>query len=310
MDKITTTPIPAENFELQTISSVDNALIANQEVEVLLNSSTDTVEYYLYDQNEFLVVEDYNYVQWRTDSESTATNLEDTLKTVDLDPEADVLAELPSTGKYFAYYTFVRNKFLSSTNSRFYIDSISGDRKEVTVKTNNLSQEELTSLTEDFLIEINSSTYFQEFYLNFGGNKSIIGLDLRQVDNTLQIKLYLPLPADFQQKSNFWIQLRVADPVAYEINYTKVITPVDTSIPLKGPNLNIQRRKDASSSTEYKNQAELNFTYLTGSKSQLNSLLQEKGVELNIDYTDYSNFVNFSSATQRLQNFYFKASIL
>lgn len=310
MDKIITTPIPAENFELQTISPADNTLIANQEVEVLLNTATDTVEYYLYDQNELLLTEDYNYVQWRTDSESTATNTENTLKTVDLDPEADVLAELPSTGKYFAYYTFVRNKFLSSTNSRFYIDSISGDRKEIVVKTNNLSQEELTSLTEDFLTEVNNSTYFEEFYLNFGENQSVIGLDLRQVGDTLQIKLYLPLPVDFQEKSNFWIQLRVADPVAYEVDYTKVIIPIDTTIQLKGPNLNVQRKKDASSSTEYKSQAELNFTYLTGSKSQLNSLLQEKGIELNIDYTDYSNFVNFSSATQRLENFYYKVKLI
>lgn len=310
MDSITSITVPVDNFEFQTFTSTDTNLIGNQEVEVVLNTNTDSVEYYLYDQNQQLLEEDYNFIGWQTNADSTATDLPDTLKNVNLDPEKDVLNSLPSTGKYYPFYTFVRNKFLSSTNSRFYIDSISGDRKELTIKTNNLTPEQLTSLTEEFLAEADSSEYFKEFYLNFGENQSIIGLDLRQEGDTLKIKLYLPLSGDFQTKSTFWIQFRVADPIAYEVDYLQILTPEDTTLKLRGPNLNIERKKDSPNSTEYKDKTQLDFTYSTGSRAQLSSLLQEKGIELNIDYTDYSNFVHFSSATQRLQNFYYKVQLI
>ena len=310
MDSITSITIPVDNFELQTFTSTDTNLIGNQEVEVVLNTNTDSVEYYLYDQNQQLLEEDYNFIGWQANADSTATDLPDTLKNVNLDPEKDVLNSLPSTGKYYPFYTFVRNKFLSSTNSRFYIDSISGDRKELTVKTNNLTPEQLTSLTEEFLAEVNSAQYFKEFYLNFGENQSIIGLDLRQEEDTLKIKLYLPLPTNFQTKSTFWIQFRVADPIAYEVDYLQILAPEDTTLKLRGPNLNIERKKDSPNSTEYKDKTQLDFTYSTGSRAQLSSLLQEKGIELNVDYTEYSNFVHFSSATQRLQNFYYKVQLI
>ena len=45
-------------------------------------------------------------------------------------------------------------------------------------------------------------------------------------------------------------------------------------------------------------------------KYQLNSILNEKGFEINIDYNDYSNFVFFSSAKTRLENFYYKVSLI
>ena len=44
-------------------------------------------------------------------------------------------------------------------------------------------------------------------------------------------------------------------------------------------------------------------TTLTSSKNQFNSLLEEKEIDINIDYTDYSEFVHFSSAKERVDNF-------
>ena len=38
--------------------------------------------------------------------------------------------------------------------------------------------------------------------------------------------------------------------------------------------------------------------------NQIESFLAEKSIEISIDYTDFSNFIHFSSAYQRLLNFY------
>ena len=42
----------------------------------------------------------------------------------------------------------------------------------------------------------------------------------------------------------------------------------------------------------------------------LNSLLAKTGIEINVDYSNYDNFIHFSSAQTRLENFYYKLSLL
>ena len=38
----------------------------------------------------------------------------------------------------------------------------------------------------------------------------------------------------------------------------------------------------------------------------MQGILEERGVKVNIDYSDFNNFVYFSSAEQRARNFYYK----
>ncbi len=49
---------------------------------------------------------------------------------------------------------------------------------------------------------------------------------------------------------------------------------------------------------------------ITSSYNQLQSLLNEKGLKININYEDFSEFVHFSSAKTRLENFYYKVSLI
>ena len=42
----------------------------------------------------------------------------------------------------------------------------------------------------------------------------------------------------------------------------------------------------------------------------LNSLLAKTGIEINVDYSNYDNFIHFSSAQTRLENFYYKLELL
>jgi hypothetical protein len=39
-------------------------------------------------------------------------------------------------------------------------------------------------------------------------------------------------------------------------------------------------------------------------------MLAQTGVEINVDYSDYNNFIHFSSAQTRLENFYYKLSLI
>ena len=73
--------------------------------------------------------------------------------------------------------------------------------------------------------------------------------------------------------------------------------------------VNLSVSDTINNSTDYTNYTNLTSTtssYAQGTGSlqyQLNNLLAQKGLSINIDYSDYSNFIHFSSAQTRLENF-------
>ncbi len=102
----------------------------------------------------------------------------------------------------------------------------------------------------------------------------------------------------------------IAIPSAYNINITQTFDVLDNNIPLQGPNLNIALKDQINNSTPFSNYNLLtsnNSTLGTGSlQYQINSILAEKGLEINIDYSNYSDFIFFASAQTQLENFYYK----
>ncbi len=105
-----------------------------------------------------------------------------------------------------------------------------------------------------------------------------------------------------------------SESVAYNISITPVFNIEDDNIPLKGPNYNLSISDQINNSTQYASLSSLTATTsATGSGSlryQLNSLLAESNVELNVDYSSYDNFIHFSSAQTRLENFYYKLALI
>ena len=60
---------------------------------------------------------------------------------------------------------------------------------------------------------------------------------------------------------------------------------------------------------------EINFNTLvksdlTSSYQQLKNILNRKEINISVDYTDYNNFIYFSSALTRLENFYYKVGLI
>ena len=51
----TITPINPDTFEYQTYSNSDENLIIQSELDTVFSSSTDYIEYYIYDQNKDLI---------------------------------------------------------------------------------------------------------------------------------------------------------------------------------------------------------------------------------------------------------------
>ena len=302
--------IDPSTFEYQEYSQSDLSLISNIEVEVSFNPSTDYVTYTLYDYNKNILVNipsDYrNY--------SLIDNI------ISLDPVEDVKKAGQEQGQFNAVYNFLTNRLGSSFNNQFFIEEISPDRTEIRLNSISILDTEIEVYGEQLLSEIRSSTNeYQDFYLNFNNNQLIIANNLlidksNPDDYSVIIKLYEPLPSSFSIKDECWVVQQVADPIAYYISIDLIYDNIDNKIYLKGPNINISIKDQINNSTSYTTYNSLSSTTNSqGSGSlqyQLNSLLVEKGIEINIDYSNYSNFVQFSSAQTRLENFYYKLSLI
>jgi surface protein len=297
-------------FEIQTYSPEDSALINSTTIGSIFNSSTDIVEYFIYDLNSNILFEDVNgYPSYYINNNIITLTPEENLKNAGF-----------TEGNYNTLYNFLTPRLGSNSLNRYFISEISSDRTEIRLDTTAIPNEVVVSSTNELANEISTTVgSYYDFYLDFGDNQLIIANNVL-LDNSIEtnptvlIKLYDALPSQFSLKDELWAVVKVSDSVAYNISIVNTFDIEDEFIYLRGPNTNLNVRDQINNSTNYTNLANLNSTSTSqGSGSyqyQLNSLLAETGIEINIDYSDYSNFIHFSSAQTRLENFYYKLSLI
>jgi len=304
--------INPETFELQTYSVEDSSLIASFEVETSFNPSIDKVEYFIYDLNGQIVYSNVNgYPNY-----SLVNN------TLTLDPVQDLTQQGFNNGQYNTVYNFVSPKLSSSPTFPYFISEISSDGTEVRLDTTIIPNQQVISSSLELINSINTTTgSYYDFYLDFGDNNLLIAvnalLDTSSIDNpTVLIKLYEPLPSLFPLQTQCWVVTQTANSIAYNIDINYVFDNLDNNVYLKGPNYNLSLSDQINNSTDYINYSNLknatsSYSQGTGSFNyQLNNILAQTGININVDYSEYSNFIHFSSALTRLENFYYKLGLL
>ena len=305
-------PLNPNNFEFQEYSSNDLNLIVSTEVETSFDPTTDYIEYYVYDLGGNIIVSNiFGFPGYKLIDNQ-----------VSIDPVADLAAYGYEQGSYNTLYNFLKRKLGSNPLSTYYIDEISSDRTEIRLNTTEIPNIDVVALTNDFINEIQTAPLgYVDFYLDFGDNQLIIAnnilLDNTNVDDpTILIKLYEPLPEQFTLKTQCWVVQQIANSLAYNISITPTFSDIGDNIYINRPNFNLSVSDTINNSTDYTNYTNLTSTtssYAQGTGSlqyQLNNLLAQKGLSINIDYSDYSNFIHFSSAQTRLENFYYKLQLL
>ena len=304
------TPINPFTFELQEYSNSDSSLITSFNIDTTFNSQTDYLEYFIYDLNGNILVQNVSgYPGYKLINNNVVLN-----------PETDLKAFGYTEGQYNTLYNFLSPKLSSNNFNPYFISEISSDRTEVRLDTTSIPNALVISSSLELISNIQNTTgSYYDFYLDFGDNNLVIAvnalLDTTDDNNpTVLIKLYEPLPQQFTTTSQCWVVTQVSEPVAYNINITQTFDVLDNNIQLKGPNTNLNVTDQYNNATSY-----TNFNSLSGTPSnqgsgslryQLNSLLVKRGVEVNVDYSDYSNFIHFSSAQTRLENFYYKLGLI
>ena len=294
------TQVNPTTFELEEYSVTDENLISSQEVETLFVPQTDYIEYFIYNPNNGGQV----FPAFDSPSNYNGYTLEDNILTIN--PENDLIVNGFEEGTYNTFYSFLSLRLSSNPFQRYYITEISSDRTEIRLISNDISTEEIIASTTEFIQERNNSEFFQDFYLNFGNNQLVIANNIVLDTDSVLIKLYDPLPLQYQLKSTLWVVEQVADPIAYliELPFQEIV--VDNTIKLKGPNINLPVKGQVNNSTEPVDFASLTSTTVTSSLQQINSFYADPSIKINVDYNEYSNFINFSSVEKRISNFFYK----
>ena len=303
-DKIIINQVNPETFEFQDYSISDESLIVSNDLDTAFSGSTDYIEAYIYDEN-----------QNQLSSQVPFTNYKVLEGDVVLTPSNDLERLGFDIGSYYISYDFYRPKLASTLNTQYYISEISSDRTEIRLDSTQIDNALLISSSLEFIAYRDTAEYFVDFLLNFGNNQLVIAnnieLDLKDEGNpTILIKLYEALPAIFDQKSQCSVVEQISTPQSYNVNFpTLEFTPDDFTY-ISGPNYSLNIKGQSGTPGMDFSYNTLVDSNLTSSFNQVNSLLNRKEIDINVNYEDYNDFVYFSSAYTRLQNFYYKVGLI
>jgi len=317
----------------------DINLISSTRIQENFGGQNDYIEFFVYDAVGNLLNINYNYLSYKlppsfglTPGTSTPPNttgniqttdvgIESTLATptsslypiIEIDPVKDLQDIGYSSGEFNVRYNIFHNRLSDFQNQALFVKEISQDRTEIRLASTTLTNEEIESTVLSIIDEINNSTYYVDYLLNFGNNEQYVAVNiaLNKASEGYEVlfKLYQPLPLSLQEKDTLWVVSEKANPYVFDINLDRLIIQAPAQ-QLRGPNFGIEIPNQSTVSTQYNTYTNL----VTGLQSlqqtsyhQLLNLLATQSVNINVDYTDYNSFVFFGSAYQRLSNFYDKA---
>lgn len=161
------------------------------------------------------------------------------------------------------------------------------------------------------LLEYETSKYLTHtLHLGDGDNK-VITTWTGSV-GSLILKLYEPLPTSVQPNQQVWISKYQSNPLIETVTLSG--TDGDFCSPLKGPNFSLE----PDNGIGFKIYDELIASGSETSVDLVNRYLGSIGIDtslLNIQYTNdtdylFENFVNFGSAEERVNNFFYKVKLI
>jgi len=305
--------IIGEILNTQQISRYDNAdlnLLSPQLLREDFGQQNDYIEYFVYDAGDNLLNINYSYKDFKSPSTSYVNPTKGTLPIIEIDPVKDLQNLNYSSGEFKVQYNLFNNQ-VSNPSAELFLKEISSDRTEIRVGSTILTNDEIENAALSLINTYTGSAYFVDYLINFGNNEQVVAVNvaLNKVDSGYEIlfKLYHPLPDVIEEKSTLWVVKEKVNPYIFDINLDKLITPAPGP-QLRGPNFDIDIPNQNNIATSYQNYNGLvnSLQNVSSSYQQLLSLITSQSIDINTDYTDFNNFVFFSSAKQRVINFYNK----
>lgn len=301
-----------EGFQSQDLSLQDRQLITSNFINTAFGESNDYLELYIYDELGSLLEFDYDAFDYYPFL--TANPKNNTYSNLVLDPEKDVRNRGYNRGNLKVQYNFYKKLFNSSANQNYWIKEISTSRTELKLASQVISNIGIRDGFSAYENYANTKNYYPIFYLNFGNNQTIIATNVAYTEDDqggyLIVKLYEPLPSEYGVKTQLWVVDKVAESVSFDIIIDVQADLVQQQNSLRGPNYNVILNTKNGQTTPYYNYNNLLASPISSSFQKLLSYYQDRGIKINVDYSNFSNFVHFSSAVERVNNFVYKLQLI
>jgi hypothetical protein len=305
--------IVGEILNTQQVSRYDEAdlnLFLPQILKKDFGQQNDYIEYFVYDAGNNLLNINYSYKDFKSPNTSFVDPITNALPIIEIDPVKDLQNLGYSSGEFVVQYNIFNNR-ISNPSAELFLKEISADRTELRVGSTILTNQQIEDATLSLINEATGSSYFVDHLINFGDNIQAVAVNvaLNKIDSGYEIlfKLYQPLPDNIQEKATLWVVNEKSNPYIFDINLDKLIIPAPGP-QLRGPNFAIDIPNQNNIATSYQTYTGLvdSLQNVSSSYQQLLSLITSQSIDINTDYSDYNNFIFFSSAKQRVINFYNK----
>jgi len=203
----------------------------------------------------------------------------------------------------------VYNNLLGSLEfPMLFLNEISPDRREL--RFEHVAVDDMAA--HDGMLEAFANSVASNPILNFGSNRLFKIINQAIFDNDLIIRLLEPLPDDIVEESTAWIVDEVSDSFDDAITLTFTDLSIDESHELRGPNFDVETTYGTITETDFESWNTLLDANTSTSQNIIDSMFSGSlsGVKLNVDYSGFDNFIQFSSAKERVANFKYKLELI
>ena len=310
---LSTNRIQHKQSELFALDAV-NSIYYND--DILNRTDSSRVEVHLY-SNQTWTTGNHNI---NLLAESREYTDKDTNKPIQF-PGGQILIDLSkelndlkiNAGNFNIAVNFFRNLIGSYERQHLRVEEISPDRTEIKLRAIDATDPEFLQQISEYIQRglQTSQTHYKSYLLNFSRNKCALFINSVVIGEYLYVKLYEPLDDSIETDFKSWVVEEQKPAVLDRIS----IQPIETAIEfnkLSGPNWQANYSYNTSTESGLKN-----WSDLLGSSTQTSQEIVDKyfsgslaGVDLNINYQDFNNFIFYSSATERLENFKYKLNLL
>ena len=194
----------------------------------------------------------------------------------------------------------------ANVNWPVYVREISPERNEIALSLTNQSHKSGLAQFRAYADQLKSEGKLNNIVVNFGKNRVYKVINIKSdVEDPLlfYIKIHGTLDADINDLDRAWFAVEVMDSYIDTVILTSKQYEGPVNV-LKGPKFSMDVDDYNSQSTIYQSWDDLLDANADTSQRIIDNIISGSGyATLNIDYTDYNNFIFYSSAGERLANF-------
>ncbi len=218
-----------------------------------------------------------------------------------------------TTGNFRIAVNFFSDLIGDYDRQHLRIDEISPDRTEIRLRAIDAEDPDFLQQITRYIQTVDQTAdgAHKTYLLNFSRNQCVLFVNSVVIGEYLYVKLFEPLPAQFGVDFKCWVVEELKPAYLDRIS----ILPKNlgkTYNQLAGPNWQANTSLNNSAEVGYANWTELLGNTLSTSQQIVDTYFSGSlsGMKLNIDYSDFNNFVFYSSATERVANFRYKMELV